>query len=127
MYNRIDVEDYLTPSQIKFLTPYYFLIYDPNNNKIDNSKLLNTNCEIYFFIHYNKKIFYGGIISKIKLPIIISKNKHQTFYLSALKYSIFFKRIYTSIRQTKKDYLEDILNGLDSGFITISKKKDINQ
>lgn len=123
MYNRIDVEDYLTPSQINFLTPYYFLIYDPNNSKIDNTKLLNTNCEIYFFIHYNKKIFYGGIISEIKLPYIISKTKHQTLYLSVLKYSIFFKRVNTSIRQTKTAYLEDILNGLESGFITISKKK----
>lgn len=125
MHNRIDVEDYLTPSQINFLTPYYFLIYDPNNAKIDNSKLLNNNCEIYFFIHHKKKIFYGGIVSKIKLPTIISKTKYQTLYLSVLKYSIFFKRINTSIRQTKTAYLEDILNGLESGFITISKKKEI--
>jgi hypothetical protein len=123
MYNRIDVEDYLTPSQIKFLTPYYFLIYEPNNNKIDNSKLLNNKCEIYFFNHFNKKIFYGGIICQIKLPYIISKTKLQTINLSVLKYSIFFKRIINTKRETKNAYLEDILNGLESGFITISKKK----
>jgi len=123
MYNRNDVEDFLTPSQIKFLQNFYFLTYEPNNNKIDNSNLLNNKCEIYFFNHYNKNIYYGGIIYKIKLPYITSKNKNHTINISVLKYSIFFKRINTSIRQTKNAYLEDILNGLESGFITISKKK----
>ena len=124
MFSRIDVEDYLTPSQINYLTSYYFLIYNPNNNKIDNSKLLNTECEIFFFSNTNKQIYYGGIISEINLPIIISKINSQKLSLSVLKYSFFFKRITTNKRNTKNGYLEDILKGLESGFLTVSKKKE---